>query len=73
MRALLTALALSLATPATAQSPDIGAIIETHVLPRYQALAGETAALRQTSDHIARARTLNSLRLITAPSMPGSA
>lgn len=44
MRTILAA-ALFLASPLGAQTPDIGRIVETHVIPGYQALADETASL----------------------------
>lgn len=50
MRILLTACVLSLVSPAWAQEPNIDAIVETHVLPGYAALADETANLEAASE-----------------------
>ncbi|MEM9342410.1 MAG: imelysin family protein [Pseudomonadota bacterium] len=45
MRLILSALAVSFATTTTAQTPDVKAIVDQHILPGYQALATETADL----------------------------
>ena len=45
MRPLILSLALLVAAPAAADGPDIKAIVDTHILPRYDRLASETAAL----------------------------
>ena len=45
MRSLLFAISVCVASPALAGGPDFRAIVENHVLPRYQDLAEETSAL----------------------------
>lgn len=46
MRIWAVATAVVLAWPAWAQDTDLGAIVEGHILPGYQALKDETAALK---------------------------
>ena len=45
MRGLIVIVALLAASPAIGQQPDTRSIVETHVIPRYQALANEAAEL----------------------------
>lgn len=49
MRNSLFALVFA-ASPALAQAPDLGAIVDSHVLPGYHALAESTAALATTAE-----------------------
>ncbi|MDD9733729.1 imelysin family protein [Mameliella sp. AT18] len=49
MRNSLFALVFA-ASPALAQAPDVGAIVDAHILPGYQALAESTAALATTAE-----------------------
>lgn len=49
MRGLIVMVALLAASPAIGQQPDIRSIVETHVIPRYQALANEAAELSATA------------------------
>lgn len=49
MRFVAAATAVVLALPAWAQDVDLGAIVEGHILPGYQALKDETAALEQAA------------------------
>jgi len=49
MRRFLLGMVLTFAQPAFADVPDIEAIVETHVLPRYQTLAAETAVLAEVA------------------------
>ncbi|MEM9584102.1 MAG: imelysin family protein [Pseudomonadota bacterium] len=45
MRHFLTAMCLCAATPVAAQEVDLSIIVNAHILPHYEALAAETAAL----------------------------
>ena len=45
MRWFILAISTCVASPAFADGPDLQAIVEDHVLPRYQALAEEASAL----------------------------
>lgn len=45
MRVLVLMVALIAGSPAISHQPEIGAIVDTHVIPRYQALSKEAAEL----------------------------
>lgn len=49
MRSLLFSIFVCVASPLAADDIDIGAIVEDHVLPGYQALAAETAHLAESA------------------------
>jgi len=49
MRRLIAAVALTIASPAVADQPDIRSIVENHIIPRYEALASEAATLAETA------------------------
>ena len=49
MRGLLLSIFIFSASPLAADDIDIGAIVEGHVLPGYQALAAETANLAESA------------------------
>ena len=49
MRILAAAVMVFAALPAWAKSPDIPAIVETHVIPGYERLADETSTLARAA------------------------
>jgi len=45
MRAWIEVLALFLATPSWAATPEVSAIVDKHIIPGYETLATQTIAL----------------------------
>ncbi|MEM9267659.1 MAG: imelysin family protein [Pseudomonadota bacterium] len=50
MRAVLLICGMMLASPAFGAEPNVGAIVDTHVIPGYQALSSQSATLAQTAE-----------------------